>query len=34
LRDDTVKFQIQMQTTIRLRAAMEAAKARAKAAGK
>ncbi len=34
LHDDTVKFQIQMQTTIRMRAAMEAAKARAKAAGK
>lgn len=36
LHDDTVKFQIQMQTTIRMRAAMEAARARAraKAAGK
>jgi hypothetical protein len=36
LHDDTVKFQIQMETTIRIRAAMEAARARAraKAAGK
>jgi len=35
LHDDTVKFQIQMQTMIRMRAAMEAVRARAKAkAGK
>jgi hypothetical protein len=32
LHDDTVKFQLQMETAIRMRAAMDAAKARAKAA--